>query len=85
MPQEDPSYYDRHKEERRLYQKEYYRQNCEAIRRKKELDALFEPSKKERLLSYQRNYYFANRERLLKARHDRYMAKKYGEPDGAES
>jgi hypothetical protein len=84
MPDETPSYYDRHKEERRNYQKEYYRLNREALRRKKELDTLFEPSKKEKLLRYQRDYYFANRERLLRARHDRYMAKKYGKPDGAE-
>ncbi len=75
---EQPSYYERHKEERKKYQKRYYTKNREKIRRKNELIAHLEPEKVEKIRAYQRNYYLENRERLLDRKRKAYLARKTG-------
>lgn len=73
---ENLSYYERHKEERKMYQKRYYTKNREKIRRKNELAAHLEPEKVEKIRTYQRNYYLENRERLLDKKRKAYLARK---------
>jgi hypothetical protein len=68
------SYYERNSEARRAYQRAYYAEKKAEIRRMKEVQEYLEPQKREAYLSYQRNYYFKNREKLLSARRDRYHA-----------
>jgi hypothetical protein len=75
---EEQSYYDRHKEERRAYQRAYYKEHKQTLRRKQEVEDVLEPEKREQRLSYQRAYYFANRQRLLAARRDRQARKGRG-------
>lgn len=70
------SYYARFADERKAYQKEYYKKNKEAIRRKKELDATLRPEKVKKLQEYQHNYYLTNRQKLLERKRLRYLAEK---------
>lgn len=70
------SYYKRFKEERKAYQKAYYDEHKELLRRKKELDAQLRPEKTEHVRSYQRNYYLTNRQKLLERKRLRYIQDK---------
>ena len=70
------SYYNRFKEERKAYQKTYYDEHKELLRRKKELDAQLRPEKTEHVRNYQRNYYLTNRQKLLERKRLRYIQDK---------
>lgn len=70
------SYYDRNKEARKEYQKEYYTLNQEFLRRKREIQAELEPEKVAKRKNYQKSYYLANRDRLLAERKRRYSTNK---------
>jgi hypothetical protein len=75
IPMSD-SYYDRNKEARKDYQKEYYALNQEFLRRKREIQKELEPEKAVKKKSYQKSYYLANRDRLLAERKRRYSINK---------
>lgn len=70
------SYYERNKEARKAYQREYYRNNRQRILRKLELTRHLEPEKVEAQRKYNRDYYLANREKILAKRREKYQAKK---------
>ena len=70
------SYYERNKEARKTYQREYYRNNRQRILRKLELTRHLEPEKVEAQRKYNRDYYLANREKILAKRREKYQAKK---------
>jgi hypothetical protein len=70
------SYYDKNKDARKGYQKEYYTLNKELLRRKREIQAELEPEKTVKQKNYQRSYYLANRNRLLQERKRRYNSSK---------
>lgn len=61
-------YYNLNRESRIMYQKEYYRNNAQLIKRKKELREHLEPEKHEEQREYQRKYYLANRARIREQR-----------------
>jgi hypothetical protein len=67
-------YYERNKEARRAYQRAYYAEKRAEMRRQREVEGYLEPEKRKKYLTYQREYYFANRERLLRIRRERYLA-----------
>tara|TARA_Y100000814_G_scaffold158454_1_gene115723 strand:+ start:1284 stop:1556 length:273 start_codon:yes stop_codon:yes gene_type:complete len=72
MDKEKASYYERNKEARCAYQREYYKKNKDRINRKRQIDEATDPEKAERRLEYNRAYYRKHRERLLKRRAERY-------------
>jgi hypothetical protein len=61
-------YYNSKRDERLKYQQEYYLRNKERISRKKEVDNLIDPEKREALYVYNQNYYLKNRDRLRENR-----------------
>jgi len=74
MPEKDkenPSYYQRHREERLEYQKIYYAKKRLDLIRQRELIRHLEPESGERQREYQRAYYLRNR-----GRHVRHPRKK---------
>tara|TARA_R110002020_G_scaffold78372_3_gene197112 strand:- start:2025 stop:2312 length:288 start_codon:yes stop_codon:yes gene_type:complete len=66
------SYYERNKEARCAYQREYYKNNKDRINRKRQIDEATDPEKTHRRLSYNRAYYRKHRKRLLEERAKRY-------------
>lgn len=69
------SYYERHKQNRRDYQKQYYENNKERIRRKRMMEELDNPERFEQRKAYQRTYYLTNKEKILKKRAETYAKK----------
>lgn len=86
------SYYERNREARCAYQREYYKSNKDRINRRREIDEATDPEKTDIRLAYNRNYYRKNRKRLLAARAKRYRelrderlkARKPAEPLGED-
>lgn len=74
MPEEN--YYSRNQEARKDYQKQYYTNNKDRIRRKRMLEELDDPEKFEKRKHYNQTYYQKNKERILKRRAKVYAAKK---------
>tara|TARA_R100001244_G_scaffold119741_1_gene89324 strand:+ start:389 stop:661 length:273 start_codon:yes stop_codon:yes gene_type:complete len=70
------SYYERNKEARCTYQREYYKSNKAKINRKRQIDEVTDPDKTERRLAYNRAYYQKHRKRLLGMRAERYRKMK---------
>jgi hypothetical protein len=70
------SYYERNKEARCAYQREYYKTNKDRINRKRQIDETTDPEKTERRLSYNHTYYRKHRKRLLAMRAERYRKMK---------
>lgn len=68
----DESYYKRNTEARKEYQKTYYAEKKDILRRKREIDAELNPEKQEKYREYQRNYYLENRQKLLERKRLRY-------------
>jgi len=68
----DESYYKRNAEARKEYQKAYYAEKKDILRRKREIDAELNPEKQEKYRNYQRNYYLENRQKLLERKRLRY-------------
>ncbi len=66
------SYYERNREARCAYQREYYKNNKENINKKRQIDEAIDPEKIERRLRYNRDYYKKHRKRLLGMRAERY-------------
>tara|TARA_Y100000004_G_C8807934_1_gene366297 strand:+ start:237 stop:545 length:309 start_codon:yes stop_codon:yes gene_type:complete len=66
------SYYERNKEARCAYQREYYKANKERINKKRQIDEAVDPEKAKKRLEYNRAYYRKNRKRLLAERAKRY-------------
>ncbi len=73
---EQQSYYERNKQARREYQREYYLKNRNIILRKAQLRGELEPEKAAKAKKYQRKYYFENREAILLDKKQKYLAKK---------
>ena len=67
------SYYERNKEARCAYQREYYKSNKARINRKRQIDESTDPEKICRRLDYNRAYYRKHRKRLLAERAERYQ------------
>tara|TARA_R110001592_G_scaffold73527_3_gene224266 strand:- start:1919 stop:2161 length:243 start_codon:yes stop_codon:yes gene_type:complete len=72
----EKNYYSRHQEARKDYQKQYYTNNKDRIRRKKMLEELEDPEKFESRKKYNQTYYEKNKERILKRRAKLYAEKK---------
>jgi|TARA_Y100000996_G_C21993402_1_gene425575 hypothetical protein len=66
------SYYERNKEARCAYQREYYKSNKARINKKRQIDEAVDPEKAKKRLEYNRAYYRKNRKRLLEERAKRY-------------
>lgn len=73
---EQQSYYERNKQARREYQRDYYLKNRKSILRKAQLRSELEPEKAEKAKKYQRKYYFENREAILAEKKQKYLKKK---------
>ena len=58
------SYYERNREARCAYQREYYKNNKKKINKKRQIDEAIDPEKTERRLRYNREYYKKHRENL---------------------
>jgi hypothetical protein len=67
------SYYKRNTEARKAYQKAYYAEKKDQLKRKRELDAHLSPEKVQKMQAYQRNYYLTNRQKLLARKKLRYL------------
>jgi hypothetical protein len=74
MPEE--SYYKRHSEERKAYQKAYYASVKEQLRRNREVDKAVRPEVVEARAAYQDSYYRKNRDRLLARKREDYARSK---------
>jgi hypothetical protein len=74
MPKE--SYYQRHREARKAYQKEYYQLVKEQMRRNREVDKEVRPEVVEAKAAYQSAYYRKNRNRLLARKREAYIRRK---------
>ena len=72
----DPSYYERNADARKAYQRAYYAQIKGQLRRQREIDGEIRPEKVQKRREYQRNYYLANREKLLNRKREQYRARK---------
>ncbi|MFN4909442.1 MAG: hypothetical protein ACK5H0_10475 [Bacteroidota bacterium] len=70
------SYYERNKEARREYQRQYYHQNSERIKRKRELDEVLEPEKVISRKDYNKRYYIKNRTAIKEKRKQLALSKK---------
>lgn len=70
------SYYERNKEARKAYQRAYYKENRDAIARKRELDEVLAPEKIDKLREYSRKYYLENRARILAAKRRQYRERR---------
>lgn len=66
------SYYERNREARCAYQREYYKNNKDRINRKRQIDEATDPEKIHRRLDYNRAYYRKHKKRLLAERAKRY-------------
>jgi len=73
---EKTTYYDRNKEARCAYQREYYKKNKDKINKKRQIDEAVDPEKAERRLQYNRDYYRKHRKKLLAMRAARYQKRK---------
>ena len=73
--QED-SYYKRHREERKAYQKTYYDKVKEQLRRNREVDKAVRPEVVVARAAYQESYYRKNRDRLLARKREAYARNK---------
>ena len=71
-PMEKTTYYDRNKEARCAYQREYYKKNKDKINKKRQIDEAVDPEKAEKRLKYNRDYYRKHRKKLLRMRAERY-------------
>lgn len=69
-------YYERNKEARKAYQRDYYARNRAALKRKRELDSVLSPDSMQKVREYQRNYYLTNRDKLLERKRLQYHARK---------
>tara|TARA_Y100000593_G_scaffold70814_1_gene129891 strand:- start:1629 stop:1883 length:255 start_codon:yes stop_codon:yes gene_type:complete len=69
---EKASYYERNREARCAYQREYYKKNKDKINKKRQIDEAVDPEKAEKRLQYSRDYYRKHRKRLLAMRAERY-------------
>ena len=69
---EKASYYERNREARCAYQREYYKNNKDKINKKRQIDEAVDPEKAEKRLQYNRDYYRKHRKRLLAMRAERY-------------
>lgn len=78
MPANPDSYYSRNSEARKEYQRAYYTEKKDQLRRKRELDATLKPEKIAKLRDYQRNYYLTNRQKLLEKKKLRYLEQQKG-------
>lgn len=72
LPIPKPSYYERNREERRAYQREYYQRNKLELSRQRELEKVVDPDAYERRIKRAQAYYREHREELLKQRRERY-------------
>lgn len=70
------SYYKRHREERKAYQKDYYGKVKEQLRRNREVDKAVRPEVVEARAAYQDSYYRKNRDRLLARKREAYARSK---------
>ncbi len=68
----EDNYYSRNKEARKDYQKQYYNNNKERIRRKRMMEELDSPEKFEARKRYNQEYYRKNKEQILKKRAELY-------------
>ena len=72
MPnQKKQEYYQTNRDSRLTYQKAYYRNNAQLVKRKRELQETLEPEKYEKQREYQRAYYLENRARIREHRANR--------------
>jgi hypothetical protein len=74
--QNTESYYERNREARRDYQREYYYRNSDRIKRKRELDEVLEPDKVVSRKEYNRQYYIKNRSVISEKRKQFALSKK---------
>mgnify|MGYP003123985653 CR=1 FL=1 len=65
---EDESYYNKHRDKRIEYQKNYYESNKESIKRKREIKKAVDPEFNKKQREYNKNYYRDNKERIRKGR-----------------
>jgi len=72
----EETYYEKNRDTRKSYQKQYYRNNKDKIRRKRMLEEIEDPKKFEARKAYQRNYYQQNKEKILKKRAELYAKRK---------
>jgi hypothetical protein len=70
------TYYERNKEARREYQRQYYHRNSEMIKRKRELDEVLEPDKVISRKDYNKRYYIKNRTAIKEKRKQLALSKK---------
>ena len=61
-------YYQKNREARIAYQKQYYKDNKEAIKRRKELRLADDPEWGEERRAYNKSYYKKNREHIKRTR-----------------
>ena len=69
----EESYYERNREARCAYQREYYKQNKDKINKKRQIDEASDPEKIKKRLDYNKEYYRKNRKKLLAERAKRYQ------------
>ena len=72
----EDNYYSRNKEARKDYQKQYYNNNKERIRRKRRLEELDDPEKFKARKKYNQEYYQKNKEKILEKRAELYSKRK---------
>ena len=70
------TYYERNREARREYQRQYYHRNSERIKRKRELDEVLEPDKVVSRKEYNQKYYIKNRVIISEKRKQFALSKK---------
>ena len=69
----EESYYERNREARCAYQREYYKRDKRKINQKRLLDEASNPDKVKKRLEYNKEYYRKNRKKLLAERAKRYQ------------
>ena len=62
------TYYQKNREARRAYQKEYYKLHAELIKRKRELEIVLDPEKVDARKMYNRAYFQKNRASIMEKR-----------------
>ena len=70
------NYYERNKEARREYQRQYYAKNRERIRAKRRMEELKDPEKFEARKNYNKQYYLKHKAKILQSRAEAYAKKK---------
>lgn len=73
---DNESYYSKNKQSRKNYQKQYYANNRDRIRRKRMMEELEDPEKFEARKAYNRTYYQQNKDRILKKRAELYISRR---------